>query len=108
MMRKFGAIQVLAVLLQACSLAAFVYLIIVRPMGGMRSGGNVFDANAERVSRIAFEGVDGANLEIYAMNPDGTNIVRLTNNPGMDGFPIWSPDGTRIAFSSERFLQLDL
>jgi Tol biopolymer transport system component len=28
--------------------------------------------------------------------------VRLTNNEGIDAFPAWSPDGTQIAFRSER------
>jgi TolB protein len=32
------------------------------------------------------------------MNADGTHATRLTNDPGGDLFPSWSPDGTRIAF----------
>ena len=32
------------------------------------------------------------------MNPDGTGQTRITNNPAADGFPAWSPDGTKIAF----------
>ena len=42
------------------------------------------------------------NSEIYVMNADGSNQTRLTNNPGSDGFPRWSPDGTRIVFQSSR------
>ncbi len=40
-------------------------------------------------------------IEIYRMNADGTNPVRLTG-PDMifDAFPVWSPDGTRIAWPS--------
>jgi Tol biopolymer transport system component len=33
------------------------------------------------------------------MNADGTGITRLTDAPGSDGFPSWSPDGSAIVFS---------
>jgi TolB protein len=58
--------------------------------------------------KIAFESTrDGASVdpyydEIYVMNEDGTNIVRLTNSLNYDGVPTWSPDGTKIAFESWR------
>ena len=45
--------------------------------------------------------MDG-NLEIYVMNVDGTNPIRLTNNDASDYQPIWSPDGKMILFTSER------
>jgi Tol biopolymer transport system component len=40
--------------------------------------------------------------EIYIMDADGTNAVRLTVDPLFDGSPAWSPDGTKIAFFSGR------
>src|ERR1700694_1411441 len=41
--------------------------------------------------------------EIYTMNPDGSNPVRLTNTPTAGNFrPGWSPDGTKITFTSDR------
>ena len=40
--------------------------------------------------------------EIYLMNADGTNPRRLTENIYFDGFPTLSPDGSRIAFESNR------
>ena len=36
------------------------------------------------------------------MNSDGTNVVRLTNHAATDTSPAWSPDGTKIAFASNR------
>jgi len=36
------------------------------------------------------------------MNQDGSNQERLTHNEASDGGPAWSPDGKKIAFSSER------
>ncbi|MCR9201442.1 MAG: M28 family peptidase [Planctomycetaceae bacterium] len=36
--------------------------------------------------------------EIYVMNADGSNVKRLTNSPGYDGGPFFSPDGKDICF----------
>ncbi|MBA2334463.1 MAG: PD40 domain-containing protein [Blastocatellia bacterium] len=52
-------------------------------------------------AKIAFTSDRDGNREIYVMNNDGTGQVRLTNNPGADNFPAFSPDGRRIAFVSQ-------
>ena len=36
------------------------------------------------------------------MNIDGSNVVRLTDDPAKDADPAWSPDGTRITWATER------
>ena len=36
------------------------------------------------------------------MDPDGTNETNLTNDPADDFYATWSPDGTKIAFTSYR------
>ena len=36
------------------------------------------------------------------MDADGTDPTRLTNNPAYDSDPAWSPDGSKIAFYSDR------
>ena len=42
------------------------------------------------------------NREIYTMRADGSEVTNLTNNPATDESPAWSPDGTQIAFVSDR------
>lgn len=42
------------------------------------------------------------NLEVYVMNSDGSNQVNLSNNPASDFQADWSPDGSKIAFVSNR------
>ena len=57
---------------------------------------------AGRRSGIAFSSTRDGNSEIYIMDTDGGNQVRLTNHPEEDSNPSWSPDGRRIAFVSNR------
>ena len=45
---------------------------------------------------------DHGNPEIYIMNPDGSDQRRLTNEKSADNTPVLSPDGSRIAFASQR------
>ena len=52
--------------------------------------------------KIAFTSTRDGNLEIYVMNPDGTNQTRLTNNSIVDDHAMWSPDGQKLAFVSQR------
>jgi len=72
--------------------------------------GGVCGLNGEPVSTIAFtSGRDNSTgnpqltAEIYLMNGDGTNSVRLTANADGDAFATLSPDGKgRIVFDSNR------
>src|SRR5439155_18274181 len=59
------------------------------PSGGDRSSLN---------GRIAFDNFE----DVWTINADGTDLTRLTHSPGPDFDPSWSPDGTQIAFRSER------
>ena len=43
-----------------------------------------------------------AAMDIFRAAPDGTNLVRLTDAPGYDAEGSYSPDGTRIIFTSFR------
>jgi len=52
--------------------------------------------------KITFNSDRDGNFEIYLMDPDGSNPINLTRHPGTDIHPTWSPDGSRIAFASDR------
>lgn len=51
---------------------------------------------------IAFTSDRDGNEEIYVMNSDGTGLKRITNDPGRDIHPYFSPDGHFIMISSTR------
>ena len=39
---------------------------------------------------------------LFLMDEDGKNPIALTNDKSINSYPAWSPDGTKIAFSSNR------
>ena len=45
---------------------------------------------------------DGRQSDVWLIDVSRGVKTRLTFNPESDGDPVWSPDGTRIAFSSNR------
>ena len=60
-------------------------------------------AQAPQTPKIVFPLIDdGGNSEIYLMNTDGTEQVRLTHNKASDVSPMWSPTGEQILFASNR------
>jgi Tol biopolymer transport system component len=72
------------------------------------------DERLYRHTRIAFISVVGTNpkgvpdSEIFVMKVDGSEQKNLTNNPAMDTDTAWSPDGRKIAFSSNRDRNTDI
>jgi hypothetical protein len=47
-------------------------------------------------------------LDLWVMKSDGSNPVKLTDHPGPDSHPSWSPDGTLIAFQAYRNRDQDI
>lgn len=59
-------------------------------------------------SRIAYTGTYDGNTDVYVVPAGGGQPQRLTYHPGPDKALGWTPDGTRIIFSSLRATPRDL
>jgi serine/threonine-protein kinase len=52
-------------------------------------------------TRVALEVWD-QDRDIWIWNLARETLTRLTDQPGRDGFPVWTPDGARLVFGSAR------
>jgi len=50
--------------------------------------------------RVVFAACVDVDWAIFTVGADGSGLMRLTENGEWNGLPSWSPDGTRIAWSS--------
>lgn len=59
--------------------------------------------------RVVFASkMDGADYELYSINPDGSGLKQLTNNTSDDVYPSFSPDGSQLAFQAYRDGQAEI
>lgn len=64
-----------------------------------------YDAESTVCARdgaIIFTSARDGDLELYRMDRDGKNVVRLTRAEGYDGGAFWSPDCSRIVWRASR------
>jgi predicted Ser/Thr protein kinase len=64
-----------------------------------KQGNNTWPAWSPKGDRIAFNSDRGGKVQVYVMNADGSDPVRLTKQPVPERDPAWSPDGKQIAFA---------
>lgn len=57
---------------------------------------------------VAFSRVVNGNQDVWLLDVASGDVTRFTFDPGIDYVPLWSPDGTRILFSSNRSGVFDL
>src|SRR5215213_3177512 len=79
-------------------LLGFVAVLGLGPTLGFAAPATPRADDAGPTGRIAYE-VDG---DVWVMDADGANRVRLTNTPESDFDPSLSPDGRRVVFRTSR------
>jgi Tol biopolymer transport system component len=68
------------------------------PEGATVMNGITAPAVSPDGKRMVFEWID----DLWTSSTEGGEAVRLVDNPARDAFPQWTPDGSRIVFSSDR------
>lgn len=57
--------------------------------------------------QLVFTGYEGGLSDLYVVNRDGTGLRQLTDDKYADLHPVWAPDGSSIAFATDRGPETD-
>ena len=58
--------------------------------------------DGEQFAAARFNAQSSGNSDLWIVDADGTNATRLSFDPANDIFPVWSPDGARVGWASNR------
>jgi Tol biopolymer transport system component len=94
-----GWVKYASAALVIVAVALLAARLLVRTQVDWKDGSPAWSPDGKR---IAFYSERDGNAEIYAMNADGTGLIRLTRTGADEGYPAWSPDGRTISFDSDR------
>ena len=70
--------------------------------------GNVFLGPNGRSVAVDKTDMESLNMDVWTYDLERGSSKRLTFDPAIDALPVWSPDGSRLAFGSNRLLGQDL
>ena len=67
-----------------------------------RTAHAAFAGDSGKIVFVRRPNASSQEIDIWMMDADGSHQTKLTNSPGEDSYPAWSPDGAQIAFTSVR------
>jgi eukaryotic-like serine/threonine-protein kinase len=78
---------------------------------GMEAGGGGYNTEmtlSPDETRVAYVRIDDSGTSVWIRDLKRETDTRLTFGPGVDQYPVWSPDGRKIVFGANRSGKLEL
>ena len=72
------------------------------PILGRPTGRRHFSDSKRIIFASNYKYKRGFPFDLYSINEDGTGLTQLTHSNTFDAFPMFSPDGKKIVFCSNR------